>query len=88
MEAQSFWKVKVLTYWFTETEVLHETTMWKVHTGFTCHHGKANDITRRHQNGAKHKLTSTDSNLGAFTCNPADGSQLSFSFNSINQLSE
>ena len=38
---------------------------------------KTGNITRRHQNGAKHKLTSTDSNLGAFTCNPADATSTS-----------
>ena len=32
------------------------------------------NITSRRRNGVEHCLTSTDSSLEAFTCNPADGS--------------
>ena len=41
---------------------------------------KAYGITSRHQNGVKHCLTSTDSNLEAFRCNPADGSFAALAF--------
>ena len=40
----------------------------------------ASNITCRHQNGVKHCLTSTNFNLEAFRCHPADGSFAALAF--------